>query len=511
MGRFTTDRKDSLYVCFFSHLSQEITGDLLPCASMKRRNEKKGKCFSQMRRYIARHFFGIGTAVVVVVVLCSGLLVYHSVAQANDAPADATLTVGQCIGANATIDPLEKTLIKEGVIEENLLQTKVTNGMCKEMLEPIADSTPTRKLLAAQNYMQQINLIERSMREAAADEAATSGTDAKGPDHHNLAGKPLVLPRWTVLGATEEGSTDGGGIGELNVEPSAYLQDVVHGQYGDGGGGGSTATATANAGGGGGGDNVNGGGGGGGAATGGSDGTGGDEIGGLGPSERQAAAAASAGEDEDASTAERLHKKVAALKKAGASATQAAAGGRCSLEVDVLDEKMDKIKGLYTINPYVPEKMRYGETEDAGLVVEPVTKERFKEITQQQRDIAKASKSLIGCVGLTDQMEATLYPYHLEELGIHPFQTDDIRKLSSSRETRWGWAITTHQTGKLKFYLNLRYAISRKSQEFRLVPHSPVYEKAIKVTPPESNSTHKPWWQRILRRIFEPISRLFGA
>jgi hypothetical protein len=76
-----------------------------------------------MRRYIARHLFGIGTAAVVVVVLCSGWPVDHSVAQANDAPADATLTVGQCIGANAPIDPLEETLIKEDVIEGNLLQT----------------------------------------------------------------------------------------------------------------------------------------------------------------------------------------------------------------------------------------------------------------------------------------------------------------------------------------------------------------------------------------------------
>jgi hypothetical protein len=478
---------------------------------MRRRKEERVKCFSQMRRYITRHLFGIGTAAVVVMVLCSGWPVYHSAAQANDAPADATLTVGQCIGVNATIDPLEETLIKEDVIEEDLLQTKVTNGMCKEMLEPIADGTPTRKLLAAQNYIQEIKLIDRSMREAAADEAATSGTDAKGPDLHYLAGKPLVLPRWTVLGATEEGSTDGGGIGELNVEPAAFLQDEFQGQYdeprrrvgGVGGGGGGGGAAP---------------GGGGGAAPGGGGGAapgGGDGIGGVEPSKRQAAAAASAGEDDDASIAERLRKKVAALKKEGASATQAAAGGRCSLEVDVLDEKVDKIKGWYQIRPYVPEKMRNRETEDAGLVVSPVTKERFEEIRQQHRDIAKASESYIGCVGLTDQMEATLSPYHLEELDIHRYQTDDIRKLSSNRETRWGWAITARQTGKLKFYLNLRYAISRKSEEYRLVPDSPVYEKAIKVTPPESDSTQqateRPWWQRILGGIFERISRLFGA
>jgi hypothetical protein len=308
---------------------------------MTPREEKREKCFSQMRLYIARHLLGIGSAAVVVVTLCVGWPVYHGVAQTNDAPADATLTVGQCIGANGTIDPLKETLINEGVIEENLLQTKVTNGMCEDMLAPIADGTPTRKLLASQNYMQEIKLIERSMHEAAADEAATSGTDANGPDHHYLADKPFVLPRWTVLGATEEGSTDGGGIGELNVEPAAYLQDVVQGQYDDGGGGGGVSGGGGRggnvSGGGGGGGNVSGGGGGGGAAPG-----GGDGIGGVEPSMRQAAAAASAGEDDDASIAERLRQKVAALKKEGASATQAAAGGRCSLEVDVLDEEVDR-------------------------------------------------------------------------------------------------------------------------------------------------------------------------
>jgi len=319
-----------------------------------------------------------------------------------------------------------------------------------------------------------------------------------------------------VLGATEEGSTDGGGIGELNVEPAAYLQDEVQGQYdeprrrvGDVGGGGGGGNVSSGSGGGGRGGNVSGGGGGG-AAPG-----GGDGIGGVEPSKRQAAAAASAGEDDDASIAERLRKKVAALKKEGASATQAAAGARCSLEVDVLDEKVDKIKGLYEIRPQMPEKMQFRETEDAGLDVSPVTKERFEEIKQQHQVIAKASEAYIGCVGLTDRMEATLFPYDLKELNIHRYQTDDIRKLSSSRGTRWGWAITALQTGKPKVHLELRYPISRGSQQFRLVPDSPAYDGAIKVTPLQSDSTQKAteqsWWQHILGDIFERISRLFGA
>jgi hypothetical protein len=137
---------------------------------------KRQKWFRRMRPYVGRHLLGIGAAAVVVMTLSVGWPVNHGVAQTNDAPTDATLTVGQCIRANASIDPLEETLIKEDVIEEDLLQTKVTNGMCEDMLTPISDTTPAQKLFAAQNYMQEIKLIERSMREAAAEEAANKGT-----------------------------------------------------------------------------------------------------------------------------------------------------------------------------------------------------------------------------------------------------------------------------------------------------------------------------------------------
>jgi hypothetical protein len=224
----------------------------------------------------------------------------------------------------------------------------------------------------------------------------------------------------------------------------------------------------------------------------------------------------------------RLRKKVAALKRAGASASEAAAGGRCSLEVDVLDEEVDKrSKGMYEIRPQMPKKMRHRDTEDGGLVVFPVTKERFEEIRQQHKDVAEASTSYIGCVRLTDRMQATLSPWHQDELVIDRHHRDDIRELSSNRDAIWGWDITARQIGKLKLYLNLRYAISQESQEFRLVPGSPIYDEAIKATPPESDdeaikvtppegdstkkNTDRPWWRRVLEGIFNRISGLFGG
>src|SRR5215208_4384144 len=245
--------------------------------------------FYRSRQHAGKYL--VGTGIAVVVALWVSYPIYDAVAQTSDATDNGTLTVEECLGnTNASIDPIAEDLIAQGIIAEDLLPTKVTDGMCEEMLEQAADGTLVGRLVAAQNYIQDIKLIEYTIRKAT-DEAAAKGTDAKGPARHFLADKPLDLARRTVLGATEEGSTDGGGIGELNVEPAAYLQDEVQGQYDE------PRRRVGDVGGGGRGGNVSGGGGGG-AAPG-----GGDGIGGVEPSKRQAAAAASAGEDDDASIA----------------------------------------------------------------------------------------------------------------------------------------------------------------------------------------------------------------
>src|SRR5215213_10263759 len=423
------------------------------------RATKRQKWFRRMRPYVGRHLLGIGTAAVVVVTLCVGWPVYHGVAQTNDAPTDATLTVGQCIGANATtIDPLEETLIKEDVIEENLLQSKVTNGMCEDMLAPISDGTPAQKLLTAQNYMQEINLIERSMREAAAEEAAT-----RGPDWYSSSEESLT--RFRTIAQTSK-------------------QVPALAQYDEGGGGGGGGTEAG--------------------------GTGGVE-----PSERQAAAAASVGEDDDASIAERLLRKEEAAINAGASVPKAKASARCSTEVEVSDEELKKGKGLYVIKPQMPEEIQVRKTQRVGLLVLPVTKKRFEEMRQKHESINEKSTSSIGCVELVDQMKAQLVPLDLEGLGIYGRHPNDIRELSLHRDTRWGWDIYARQPGNLELLLDLRYAISREGEEFRLVPHSPVYDGVIRVTMLQSGSseeaTERPWWRRIFGGIFERISRLFGA
>ena len=402
-----------------------------------------------MRLFIDRHFFHIGAAVVVVVALCLGWPVNDGVTQADDAPDDAILTVRTCIGANARGGPLEEALIKEDIIEEDLLRTTVTNGMCKDMLDPIPGGTQVRKLVAAQNYLQEIELIEGAMRGAAGEAAA------RGPGR---------------------GSSDDESSGLFRTIAHTSEQAPALAQYDKPGDGGTGV---------------------------------------IEPRKRQAAAAASAGEDADAPIPARLDQKEAALREEGASAPEAAAGGRCSLEVDVLDEELDeeldKNAGLYEITPDMPNKVRHKETAQVGLRVSPVTRERFQEIRRTHRFVADASESASGCVKLTDWMKARLvsYPYDPDESVIEGQQSGDIRELSSNRDTKWSWGITARQTGELGLLLDLRYAISREGKDFRLIPDSPIFEGEIEVTSLQGDSTQKdterPWW----RRILEAISGLF--
>src|ERR671911_451059 len=125
---------------------------------------------------IGKYLIAIGIAAALMA-LCVGWPIYDAVAQAND----GTLTVEECLAeSNAAIDPIAEDLIKEGIIGENLLSTKVTDGICEDVLQRAPDDTPVQRLVTAQNYIQENQLIENTIREAAA-----KSTDAKGPAHHS--------------------------------------------------------------------------------------------------------------------------------------------------------------------------------------------------------------------------------------------------------------------------------------------------------------------------------------
>jgi hypothetical protein len=372
--------------------------------------------FRRMRSYVIRELFGPAAAVAVVGALCLGC----------NAADDVTLTVGQCIGDNATNGPVEEALIKEDIIDENLLQTKVTKVVCEDMLKPISGSTRLQKLAAAQRYIQEIKLIEEAMRKAAAEQAA------RAPDWHSSSNESL-----------------------MQLEAIAHTSELVaaESQYDD-------------------------------------------ARGGIEPRELQAAAAARVGENRDASIANRLRKKEVVANNAGASDPEARASARCSTGIEVSDDEVKKIvAGQVDIRPQMPKKIPFGEAKRAGLLVSRVPQQRFREISQKQEDIEKASKSTFGCGYLTDRMQAELVPLEeLEALGIVPRYSHDIQKLSAHQEVIWSWKVSGRQAGTPEVLLNLSYELSQEGPEFRGIPQSPVYDEPIRVT-------RQSWWQRIWQRI----------
>ena len=379
-----------------------------------------------MGSYVVKQLFSLkaAAAVVVAMALCWGWPVYDGVAQVDGAADDAILTVERCIGSEATIGPLEDTLIKEDIIEKDLLQTEVTNVMCKDMLEPASDGTPLQKLTAAQNYIQEIKLIKEAMGEAT-DRAAARGTDRYPPSDDSL-----VLFR---------------AIGQTSEEVAA------HAQYHDGTGG---------------------------------DGTGGVEP----RERQAAAVAHAGEDNADPISERLRQKEDAARDaEATPREAQAAARCGVEVDVLDAGMKRIEDQGLFEVTPYLPEEIRLGETKEAGLRVEPTTTKEFREIRQRHEDVAGASESAVGCIILSNRMLATLIPLGDQEdqeaLKVVRGQGDDLRKLSDNSDTSWSWEIKGRQAGNPELLLDLKYEMAQE-EEFRLTPGSPVYEKEIKVTSP---------------------------
>ena len=112
-----------------------------------------------MRSAFSKYLAAAGAAATLMA-LCTVLAVSGGAAR-EDPAGDDTLTVGQCVGdsVDSSLEPFEKSLIKGGTIKEGLPRTKITKDMCAHILERAKGGTPVQKLIAAQNYVQEIELI----------------------------------------------------------------------------------------------------------------------------------------------------------------------------------------------------------------------------------------------------------------------------------------------------------------------------------------------------------------
>jgi hypothetical protein len=389
-------------------------------------------------------------------------LVYDVAAQTNDVSDRSTQTVGECLSEVSTsVGPVGEALVKEGIIAGNLLPQKVTDGMCEDMLERAPDGTLVQTLVAAQNYIQEIKLIEHSIR-GADDEVATKG--------NNLApsGVSFILARATA--ETIEGPA------QAQYPPSDGNSTATATAT-------ATPTATSDAGGGGG-------------------GAGGTTVSGDRRQAAQASAMAAAAVAEvDASIADTLDQIEAASLKDGASRSEAARSARCAFEEALLNATSKELsQGQYIkVSPDPPPKeMEYGDTLTIKLLVSGDVRGLYERLERQYEKVAEASTAEEGCVTLITSMEADLFD---RRFTVDPHQGQETRQIT--HDTTWSWDVTANTEGKNSVDLFVGHVLQLGELELKpqWVEPAPVRHAAITVEArslPDKSNFFSRYWQWLL-------------
>src|ERR687898_1987648 len=317
-----------------------------------------------MSSYFDKSLKAVGLAATLAIVGVSSLACTGP-AQGNKVT-DGHLTAQQCIDNRTagSVEPYEEDLVAEGLVNTELNKIPITHGMCEEIIERTPRGSPIARAAVVGNLTQELTTIKKSMEDASGKDVNGDGMvnaeDKETADSASLAAAHAA--QTAVRRAPEEGSTDGGEIGELNVEPAAFLQDVVQDQYDDGGGGGGgggggTESPTATDGGGGGGGTesptasptATDGGGGGTESPTATDGGGGGSGGGVEGAQEG---------DQTTVLPPREHVRTNATRAAreeGADKEAAAAGGQCAATVGLTDFTLHLLRDRSDFNPPVKE------------------------------------------------------------------------------------------------------------------------------------------------------------
>jgi hypothetical protein len=356
-------------------------------------------------------------------------LAYAGPAQGNKGTDDDLLTAEQCIDNNTagSVEPFEEELVAEGLVHTELNKINITHGMCEEIIERTPGGSPIARAAAVGNLTQELQIIKKSMEEASGKDVNGDGmVNAEDTEIANSASIAATRAAQEALRrAPEEGSTDGGGIRELNVEPAAYLQDVVQGQYDDGGGGG----------------NVSG------------DGVEGAQAPVL-PSRELARTNASG-----------------AAREEGADKKAAAAGGQCAATVSLTDVTLELLSGRAKFDPPAKE-LHWKENDRTRLVMAPKARGPTEQLKLELDRAEGAAKAEAHCMRLGDQMEALYLPD--DDLDITPLD-DPKKEVQLDKPITWSWDIEARERGQHLLSLNVTAHVYSSTQggRFRAVPQSP--------------------------------------
>ena len=422
-----------------------------------------------MSSYFDKSLKAVGLAATVAIVgvislACTGP------AQGNKVT-DDLLTAEQCIDNNTagSVEPFEEDLVAEGLVNTELNKIPITRGMCEEIIERTPGGSPIARAAVAGNLTQELQIIKKSMEDASGKDVNGDGMinaeDNKTADSASLAAAHAA--QTALRSAPEEGSTDGGEIGELNVEPAAYLQNVVQGQYDDGRGGEGTTSPTESP-------------------------TPTDEGGTASPTPTDEGGGGSGGVEGDQTTVlpsreQALTNASRAAREEGADKKAAAAGGQCAATVGLTDATLHSLKGRAVFDPPA-KKLHWKDRDRTQLFMTPKDSDPIVHLKQKLDQVEGAVKDGAHCMQLGNQMEALVITD--DALDITPLDKRK-REVPPEKPITWRWDIVASEMGQQALYLNVTAHVYSQKEGGKV--------RAVSQNPPlfDGNITVNATWREV--------------
>lgn len=383
-----------------------------------------------MRQYNIISKYLIISVVAVLIVLGLSWTSRDSVAQPNDAIGDDVLTVEQCVNdnTNASIKPAEKKiLIKEGIIEEQLSDRKVTKEECRKIMTLTPNGSPLERLIAAGNVIQEIDAVQNSMKEAVEGDVNGDGVvdvqDTRVASAASYAASHTAQK--TIRTATDGQVGQTGVTEEINAVPAAYLQDTTQPQYDDGGGDGSDGD------GGGGGE--------------------GDFFDDLPPQEEVQAQAVSAAQDK------------------GASPKAAVSGGKCAARVQLASRTYLDIAKGHIVFEEPAKEMVVNERDVTELLMSPSALTSIEELKQRLEEAEQPNEIQGQCIRLAEKMQAKLIG-HESAFAITQLFGSDVQDIALGVDTGWRWEIVANNPGTHSLTLHIEMRSAQEEHTHAVIP-----------------------------------------
>jgi hypothetical protein len=405
---------------------------------------------------------GKGLIGAVVVVTLAALCV-----SGNEATADNIQTVEQCIDnkTNASVEPFEETLVREGIIREELVKIEITNEVCEEIIARTPGGTPIESAVAAVNVIQELDIIQERMKTAVEGDVNGDGVvdaaDSKTASAASYAASHAAQKAARTAIGKDASST----VEESDAELVAQLQ---YHTYGDGGQYGEYTLEPT-----------------------------------IPPPPPPPSDPPPPPPPEIPSSGELQEIAGAAAEDAGASPPAASAGGDCAAEVTLLDGTLLKLVQGNMVFTRPPEEMVWKDDVTISLIVSPSTLTSIEELRQQIEKGAETGE-VGSCIGLTNQMEATL----TSETDGFAITGDNLTQvIVSDDETQWEWKAVARNTGS--HYLDLNVKAHLLSPDGFRLANPPPFSEEIDVGARVEQKAAQFFgnnWQWLWAIIFGPVA-----